>query len=36
MGEHGNRNVSHSFFMHDLKQNQESHKVLKDVNEIIV
>ena len=38
MGEPGNRNVSrtHSLFVDDLKQYQESHKVLEDVNEIIV
>ena len=38
MGEPGNRNVSrtHSLFVDDLKQYQESHKVFEDVNEIIV
>ena len=38
MGEPGNRNLSrtHSLFIDDLKQYQESHKALADVNEIIV
>jgi hypothetical protein len=38
MGEPGNRNVNrtHSLFVDDLKQYQESHKLLKDVNEAIV
>ena len=38
MGELGNRSVSrrHNLFMDDLKQYQESHKVLNDVIEIIV
>ena len=38
MGEPGNKNLSrkHSLFVDDLKQNQESHKVPKVVNEIIV
>ena len=37
-GEPGNRDVSrtHSLFVDDLKQYQENHKALKDVNEIIV
>ena len=38
MGEPGNRFVlrTHSLFVDDMKQYQESHKVLKDVNEIIL
>ena len=38
MGEPGNRDVSrtHSLFVDDLKQYQENHKALKDVNDIIV
>ena len=38
MGEPGNRIVhrTHSLFVDDLEQYQESHKTLKDVNEIIV
>ena len=38
IGEPGNRDVSrtHSLFVDDLKQYQENHKALKDVNEIIV
>ena len=38
MGEPGNRIVhrTHSLFVDDLKQYQESHKMLKDVNQIIV
>ena len=38
MGEPGNREVSrmHSLFADDLKENQENHKALKDVNEITV
>ena len=35
MGEPGNRKVSRSLSADDLKQYQEIHKVLKDVNEII-
>ena len=36
IGESGKRNVSstHSFFVNDWNQYQESHKVLKDVSEI--
>ena len=38
MREPGNKIVhrTHSLFVDDLKQYQESHKTLKDVNEIIV
>ena len=38
MGEPGNRNVkrTHSLFVDDLKVYQESHKALKNVNEMIV
>ena len=38
MGEPGNRFVhrTHSLFVYDMKQYQESYKTLKDVNEIIV
>ena len=38
MGEPGNRDVEriHSLFVDDLKVYQESHKILKDVNEMIV
>ena len=38
MGEPGNKIVhrTHNLFVDDLKQYQESHKTLKDVNEIIV
>ena len=38
MEEPGNRNVSrtHSLFVDDPKQYQKSHKVLKDLNQIIV
>ena len=38
MGEPGNREIklTHSLFVYDLKVYQESHKNLKDVNEIIV
>eukprot|EP00112_Aurelia_sp_Birch-Aquarium-sp1_P001776 Seg1193.5 transcript_id=Seg1193.5/GoldUCD/mRNA.D3Y31 product="LINE-1 retrotransposable element ORF2 protein" protein_id=Seg1193.5/GoldUCD/D3Y31 len=38
MGELGNRNISraHSLFVDDLKVYQESHKLLKKINEVIV
>ena len=38
MGPPGNRDVSrtHSLFVDDLKVYQESHEILRDVNEIIV
>ena len=38
MGEPGNRDIkhTHSLFVDDLKVYQESHKILKDVNETIV
>ena len=38
MGPPGNRDVSrtHSLFISDLKVHQESHKILRDVNEVIV
>lgn len=38
LGENGNRNVRriHRFLADDLMQYQESHKVLKDMNDIIV
>ena len=38
MGEPGNRDVkrTHSLFADDLKVYQESRKILKDVNEVIV
>ena len=38
MGPRGNRDVSrtHSLFFDDLKVYQESHGILRDVNEVIV
>ena len=38
MGEPGNRNIkrTHSLFVDDLKVYQESHEILKDVNEMIL
>ena len=38
MGAPGNRSISrtHSLFIDDLKQYQESHEIIKEVNEIIV
>ena len=38
MGPPGNRDVSrtHSLFINDLKVHQESHKILRDVNKVIV
>ena len=38
MGPPGRRDISqtHSLFVDDLKQHQENHETLKDVNEIIV
>ena len=38
MGPPGNRDVSrtHSLFTDDLKVYQKSHKILRDVNEVIV
>ena len=38
MGQPGKRDVNctHSLFVDDLKVHQESHKTLKDINQIIV
>ena len=38
MGESGNRDVSrtHSLFVDDLKVYQESHSLLKEINDVIV